>query len=64
MAHVYHFQIGPITASRENRLDLAMSVAVGSPIQVSLFVFPVLVLLGWIIGQPLSLCEYTAQLRY
>ena len=34
-----------------------MSEAVNSSIQVALFVIPFLVLLGWIIGQPLSLCE-------
>jgi Ca2+:H+ antiporter len=57
MAHGYHYQVTAVTVSYKNRLDLAMSVAVGSSIQIALFVVPFLVLLGWIIGQPLSLCE-------
>jgi Ca2+:H+ antiporter len=32
-----------------------MAVAVGSSIQIALFVVPLLILLGWIIGQPLTL---------
>ncbi|KAH8918605.1 hypothetical protein BT69DRAFT_1338025 [Atractiella rhizophila] len=38
-----------------DKLDLSISVAVGSSIQISLFVIPLLVVLGWIIGKPLSL---------
>jgi len=44
-----------VTVSVKNKLDLAITVAVGSSIQIALFVIPFLVLLGWIIGQPLSL---------
>jgi len=44
-----------VTVSVKNKLDLAMTVAVGSSIQIALFVIPFLVILGWIIGQPLSL---------
>jgi Ca2+:H+ antiporter len=32
-----------------------MSIAVGSSIQVSLCILPVLVLIGWAIGQPMTL---------
>lgn len=32
-----------------------MSVAVGSSIQIALFVIPFMVTLGWILGKPLSL---------
>lgn len=32
-----------------------MQVAVGSSIQISLFVTPFMVILGWILGKPLSL---------
>ena len=57
MAHEYYHQVTGVTVSYKNRLDLTLSVAVGSSIQIALFVIPFLVLLGWIIGQPLSLCE-------
>ncbi|KAH7101355.1 Sodium/calcium exchanger protein-domain-containing protein, partial [Auriculariales sp. MPI-PUGE-AT-0066] len=38
-----------------NKVDLALSVSVGSCIQIALFVIPLLVLIGWIIDKPLSL---------
>ncbi|KIY70881.1 calcium/proton exchanger [Cylindrobasidium torrendii FP15055 ss-10] len=38
-----------------NKVDLALAVSVGSCIQIALFVIPLLVLIGWIIGKPLSL---------
>lgn len=38
-----------------NKVDLALAVSVGSSIQIALFVIPLLVLIGWIIGKPLSL---------
>ena len=63
MAHVYNYQTTTITGSYKNRLDLAMSEAVNSSIQVALLVIPFLVLLGWIIGQPLSLCEYYSTIK-
>lgn len=44
-----------VTVSYKDKLDLSMAVAVGSSIQISLFVIPILVLLGWCIGQPLTL---------
>jgi len=37
------------------KMDLAISVALGSSTQIALFVIPVMVLLGWAIGQPLDL---------
>ncbi|MFM6218960.1 MAG: cation transporter, partial [Dolichospermum sp.] len=37
------------------KMDLSMSVAVGSSMQIALFVAPVLVIAGWIIGQPMDL---------
>lgn len=39
----------------KNKMDLAMGVAIGSSIQIALLVTPSLVLLGWAIGQPMSL---------
>ncbi|KAG7444949.1 calcium/proton exchanger [Guyanagaster necrorhizus] len=38
-----------------NKIDLALAVSVGSCIQVSLFVIPLLVLIGWMANKPLSL---------
>ncbi|KAH8926967.1 calcium/proton exchanger [Atractiella rhizophila] len=43
-----------VTVSVKNKLDLSLSVAIGSSIQIALLVLPLLVVLGWIIGQPLS----------
>jgi len=37
------------------KMDLALSVALGSSTQIALFVVPVMVLLGWLVGQPLDL---------
>lgn len=46
----------------KNKMDLAMSVAIGSSIQIALLVTPSLVMLGWAIGQPMTLhfetCKY------
>lgn len=39
----------------KNKMDLAMGVAIGSSIQIALLVTPSLVMLGWIIGQPMTL---------
>jgi len=37
----------------KDKLNLSMSIAVGSSIQVSLCILPILVLVGWAIGQPM-----------
>jgi len=39
-----------ITAAMKNRMDLALSIAIGSSVQVALFVAPVLLLLSLVIG--------------
>ncbi|KAJ1847550.1 hypothetical protein LPJ70_001475, partial [Coemansia sp. RSA 2708] len=44
-----------ISVAVKNKMDLALGVAVGSSIQIALFVMPVLCILGWIIDQPMSL---------
>jgi Ca2+:H+ antiporter len=44
-----------VTVAMKNKMDLSVSVAVGSSLQIALFVAPVLVLLGWAIGQPMDL---------
>lgn len=46
----------------KDKMDLAMGVAIGSSIQIALLVTPALVMLGWAIGQPMTLhfetCTY------
>jgi Ca2+:H+ antiporter len=44
-----------VLVALKNKMDLAVSVAVGSSLQIALFVAPVLVIAGWIIGQPMDL---------
>jgi Ca2+:H+ antiporter len=39
----------------KDKMDLAMGVAIGSSIQIALLVTPALVMLGWAIGQPMTL---------
>ncbi|KAG7527787.1 hypothetical protein FFLO_06594 [Filobasidium floriforme] len=42
-----------VMGAYKDKLDLSISVAVGSSIQIALFVIPFSVILGWIIGKPL-----------
>jgi Ca2+:H+ antiporter len=44
-----------VTVAMKNKMDLALSVAVGSSMQIALFVAPVLVIAGWVVGQPMDL---------
>lgn len=44
-----------VTVSVKDKLDLSISIAVGSSIQIALFVLPLLIMIGWGIGKPLSL---------
>ncbi|HIK37168.1 MAG: calcium/proton exchanger [Geminocystis sp.] len=44
-----------ITVAIKDKMDLSVSVAVGSSLQIALFVAPVLVIVGWLIGQPMDL---------
>ncbi len=44
-----------VTVAMKNKMDLSVSVAVGSSMQIALFVAPVLVISGWFIGQPMDL---------
>jgi len=45
-----------ITVAMKNRMDLALSIAIGSSVQVALFVAPVLMLLSLALGpQPMDL---------
>jgi len=44
-----------ITVAMKNKMDLSLSVAVGSSLQIALFVAPVLVIAGWVLDQPMDL---------
>jgi Ca2+:H+ antiporter len=44
-----------VTVAIKDKMDLSVSVAVGSSMQIALFVAPVLVIAGWIMGQPMDL---------
>lgn len=44
-----------VTVAAKNKMDLAIGVAVGSSIQIALFVTPVVVLLGWCMNKAMTL---------
>jgi len=44
-----------VVVAVKNKMDLAMGVAIGSSMQIALLVTPLLVILGWIIDQPMTL---------
>jgi Ca2+:H+ antiporter len=44
-----------VTVAMKDKMDLSVSVAVGSSLQIALFVAPVLVIAGWLIGEPMDL---------
>ena len=47
--------IAVITFARKNKMDLAVSVAMGSSLQIAMFVAPVLIFAGQFMGQPMNL---------
>jgi Ca2+:H+ antiporter len=51
-----------VTVAMKNRMDLALSIAIGSSIQIALFVAPVLILLSYVIGpHPMDLVFTSAE---
>jgi Ca2+:H+ antiporter len=44
-----------VTVAAKNKMDLAIGVAIGSSIQIALFITPVIVILGWILDKDMSL---------
>lgn len=44
-----------VIVAYKNKMDLAIGVAIGSSLQIALFVTPFLVVLGWIINRPMTL---------
>ena len=50
-----------VMMARRNRMDLALSIAVGSSIQVALLIAPILVFVGVALGKPMDLAFPTMQ---
>ena len=50
-----------LTVSRGSKVNYGIGVVVGSILQIALFVIPFLVIVGWIIGKPLTLYFETFQ---
>ncbi len=44
-----------VMVAMKNKMDLAIGVAVGSSIQIALFITPIIVILGWAIGRDMTL---------
>lgn len=44
-----------VVVAMKDKMDLSVSVAMGSSLQIALFVAPVLVIAGWFMGQPMDL---------
>lgn len=44
-----------VMVAMKNKMDLAIGVAIGSSIQIALFMTPLVVILGWIIGRDMTL---------
>ena len=44
-----------VIVAKKNMMDLSVGIAIGSSIQIALFVAPIMVLLGWALGLPLAL---------
>ncbi|KAJ4361769.1 hypothetical protein N0V83_010709 [Neocucurbitaria cava] len=44
-----------VTVAMKNKMDLAIGIAVGSSIQIAIFITPVIVILGWMMGKQMTL---------
>jgi Ca2+:H+ antiporter len=44
-----------VTVAMKNKMDLALGVALGSSIQIAIFVTPLIVIIGWIMNKDMSL---------
>jgi Ca2+:H+ antiporter len=47
--------ITAVNVAMKNKMDLAMGVAVGSATQISLFVTPLIVIIGWMTDRPMTI---------
>ncbi|KAL1920886.1 uncharacterized protein VTP21DRAFT_11521 [Calcarisporiella thermophila] len=45
-----------VTVAMKDKMDLTIGIALGSSLQIALFATPLMVVIGWIIGQPMTLC--------
>jgi Ca2+:H+ antiporter len=50
-----------LAASRKQHINYALGVIVSSILQIGLFVLPILVMIGWCIGKPMTLYFETSQ---
>jgi Ca2+:H+ antiporter len=44
-----------VTVAMKDKMDLSISIAIGSSLQIALFIAPVLVLAGYVMGKPMDL---------
>ncbi|EUC34032.1 hypothetical protein COCCADRAFT_4479 [Bipolaris zeicola 26-R-13] len=44
-----------VTVAMKNKMDLSIGIAVGSSIQIAIFITPVIVILGWMMGKEMTL---------
>jgi Ca2+:H+ antiporter len=44
-----------VTVAMKNKMDLAIGIAVGSSIQIALFITPLIVILGWVMNKDMTL---------
>ena len=47
--------VAAVNQAKKKNIDFALGLIVGSTLQIALFVTPFLVMMGWIIGKPMSL---------
>lgn len=47
--------VSSVTFAMKNKMNLSIGIALSSSLQIGLLVTPVLVIVGWIIGQPMTL---------
>lgn len=44
-----------VLCAMKDKMDMAVGVSIGSSMQIALFMTPFMVILGWVLGQPMSL---------
>lgn len=47
--------VAAISLAMKNKMDLAIGIAIGASMQIAMFVIPLMVIIGWIIGMPMTL---------
>jgi Ca2+:H+ antiporter len=51
--------VSAVSVAMKNKMDLALSVAIGSSTQIAMFVTPLMVVIGWMINQNMTLDFHT-----